>query len=59
MQRYNQCSAVRMYVMSVTHLVLGAVALKSRAKWLRVPAGGVPEGFVRQRRRCGTPCKPA
>jgi hypothetical protein len=31
-QRYNQCSAVRMYVMSVTHLVLGAVAVKFRSK---------------------------
>ena len=57
--KYSQCSAVRTYVMSVTHFVLGAVAVKSRSKWLRVPAGGVPDGLVRQRRRCGTPRKPA
>jgi hypothetical protein len=45
MQRYNQCSAVRMYVMSVTHLVLGAVAVKSRSKWFCVPAGGETRGL--------------
>ena len=31
-QRYSQCSAVRTYVISVTHLVLGAVAVKSRSR---------------------------
>lgn len=59
MQRYNQCSAVRMYVLSVTHLVLRAVAVKSRSIRFCVPAGGTPEGFRRQRRRCGIPCKPS
>lgn len=38
---------------------VGAVAVKSRSKWFCVPAGGTPEAFRRQRRRCGTPCKPA
>ena len=58
-QRYRQCSAVRTYVISVTYWVLGAVAVKSRSKWLRVPAGGVPDGLVRQRRRWGRPPMPA
>lgn len=35
------------------------LAVKSRSKWLRVPASGVPEGLLRQRRRCGTPHNPA
>ena len=46
MQRYNQCSAVRMYVMSVTHLVLGAAAVKFRSRWFCVPAGTSPGGFL-------------
>jgi hypothetical protein len=48
-----------MYVMAVTHLVVDAVAVKSRAIRLRVSAGGVPDDFLRYRRRCGTPCNPA
>ncbi len=32
MQWYNQCSVVRTYVMSVAHLVLGAVGWKSRSR---------------------------
>jgi hypothetical protein len=44
--------------MSVTHLVLGADAMKLHSKWSRVPVGKIPDGLARQRLRWGITHKP-
>ena len=44
--------------MSVTHLVLGSVAVKSRSRWLRTYAGRIPLRLRRHCRRWGMPYSP-
>ena len=44
--------------MSVTHLVFGSVAVKSRSRWLRTYAGRVPLRLRRHCRRWGMPYSP-